>query len=410
MPWIVRTLALLALTLWTTASVAQGPDDPSADIFTQGLVGPNLDAEMAAPAKTLATPQAYTPAPGLQSVPSGPDTSQSGGDPHHNLLLEARLVAGGPPLTEGLIWRIFGAQPAADGQLPLVSTAEGGTATLDLAPGDYLIHAAFGRAGATKRVTLANDNKTESLVLDAGGLELSSVIGDGRPIPPEQLTFEVQQQDETGELVTVVPNAAARQVLRLSAGTYHVISRYGSVNAVVRADIQVEAGKLTEAVMRHTGAEVTLKLVSTEGGEALANTSWTVTTEDGVTLNESVGAFPTLILAAGNYTAVAKHENQIYSRDFKVEAGLERDIEVRLADLVRPDATPSSIPPAAGGEPMEGPIDQPLQPPEEPVASSAGQPAPLDQQPIDEQSGSDDPQMQPASGDQPATGDEPMEP
>lgn len=412
MPWIVRTLVALALSLSTATALAQGPDDPTADIFTQGLVGPNLEAEMAAPTKTLATPQAYTPAPGLQSLPASPPAPSQSGGAHHNLVLEAHLVAGGPPLTEGLTWRVFGTQPAADGQLPLVNTAEGGSAKLDLAPGDYLIHAAFGRAGATKRVTLSNQDKTESLILDAGGLELNSVIGDGRPIPAEQLTFEVQQSDESGDLVTVVPNAAPGRVLRLSAGTYHVISRYGNVNAVVRADIQVEAGKLTQAVMRHTGAEVTLKLVASEGGEALANTSWTVTTGDGVTLNESVGAFPTLVLAAGNYTAVAKHENQIYSRDFQVEAGLERDIEVRLSDVELPDQTPSSIPPAAGGEPMEGPpIDQTMNAaPAAPAVTPSSEQPPLDEQTMDDQPGPDDLPMEPDASDQPAAGDEPMEP
>ncbi len=160
------------------------------------------------------------------------------------------------------------------------------------------------------------------------------------------------QADESGELVTVVPNAAPGRVLRLSAGTYHVVSRYGSVNAIVRADIEVQAGKLTEAVMRHTGAEVTLKLVAEEGGEALANTSWTVTTQDGIKVHETIGAFPSIILAAGTYTAVAQHQGEIYSRDFTVEPGLERDIEVRLSDLVQPETGPV-VPPGAGGEPME---------------------------------------------------------
>jgi hypothetical protein len=109
----------------------------------------------------------------------------------------------------------------------------------------------------------------------------------------------------------------------------------------VRADIEVEAGKLTEAVMRHTGAEVTLKLVSAEGGEALANTSWAVTTQDGNTVHESMGAFPSIIVAAGSYTAVATHQERIYSRDFTVEAGIDRDIEVRLTDLVQPEAAPA---------------------------------------------------------------------
>ena len=109
------------------------------------------------------------------------------------------------------------------------------------------------------------------------------------------------------------------------------------VNAVVRADIEVEPGKLTETTMRHIGAEVTLKLVSELGGEALANTNWTVITQDGNTVHESIGAFPSLILAAGDYTAVATHQDKIYSRDFTVEAGVERDIEVRLADVVQPE-------------------------------------------------------------------------
>ena len=172
-------------------------------------------------------------------------------------------------------------------------------------------------------MTVADDDQMESLVLDAGGLELNSVVGDGRPISPEQLTFEVLQQDETGELVTVVPNAAPGRVLRLSAGTYHVVSRYGSVNAVVRADIQVEAGKLTQATMRHTGAEVTLKLVSAEGGEALANTSWTVTTQDGHRRATRASArSPRSSSRPDNTRPSQSTRTQIYSRDFTVEAGL----------------------------------------------------------------------------------------
>jgi hypothetical protein len=341
--WIARAFVFLGLGLWTAGAMAQDAENPGADIFTQGLTGPDLDAVMETPAETLAAPE-Y--APPLAASPAVPGES-------HDLVLEARLLPAGPAVTEGLIWRVFAAQPNGDGQLPLVQEAEGGTAKLHLAAGDYLVHAAFGRAGATKRITVAEDDQVESLVLDAGGLMLSSVVGDDRSIEAERLTFEVQQQDETGEMVTVVPKATAGRVLRLAAGTYHVISRYGSVNAVVRADIEVEAGKLTEAVMRHTGAEVTLKLVAEEGGEALANTSWTVTTQDGIEVHESVGAFPSIILAAGTYTAVAQHQGEIYSRDFQVEPGLARDIEVRLSDLVSPEAAPAAAERPRGGEPME---------------------------------------------------------
>ncbi len=342
-----RILATLALLFAASSAVAQDALSPGADIYSQELVAPNLDNVLTPPADTLATPQ--TPLPASRSAPVVLTPGI-----RHNLMLEARLVPDGQPLTNGLIWRVFGARPGSNGQLPLFAeTPPGGTTTVQLPPGDYFVHAAFGRAGATKHVSIANNDQTESLVIDAGGLKLNSVVGDDRPIPPAQLSFEVLQPDETGELVTVVPNAAPGRILRLSAGKYHVISRYGNVNAVVRADLEVQAGKLTEAVMRHTGAEVTLKLVSEEGGEAIANTSWTVTTQDGITVNESVGAFPSLILAAGNYTAVAKHQDQIYSRDFTVETGLERDIEVRLSDVVQPDTGPSNVEPSAGGEPVD---------------------------------------------------------
>ncbi len=359
---IARVLATLLFLIAAPAAFAQDAASPGADIYSQGLIAPNLDnVLMPPPANTLATPKAPPPATDTLATPeaSQPTAHKTTPAPllagrRHNLMLEARLVPDGPLLTNGLIWRVFGALPGTDGQLPLYAeTPPGGTTTVELPAGDYFVHAAFGRAGATKHVTIANEDQTESLVIDAGGLKLNSVVGDDRPIPPGQVTFEVQQPDETGELVTVVPNAAPGRILRLSAGKYHVISRYGNVNAVVRADIEVQAGKLTEAVMRHTGAEVTLKLVSEEGGEAIANTSWTVTTQDGITVNESVGAFPSLILAAGNYTAVAKHQGLIYSRDFTVETGLQRDIEVRLSDIVQPDTGADDMSPGTGGEPME---------------------------------------------------------
>jgi hypothetical protein len=299
------------------------------DFFSPNLVDPGTDFSLDPPSDSFA-PVPY--APSTEGTQFAPLTEL------HKLELEARLIEGGAPLTDGIAWRVFGAHAGPDGELPLVATQKGGTTTVHLAAGTYLVHAAFGRAGATKRVSIADGDQKESVILDAGGLKLDAVVGDDEPVSADVLTFEILREDEDGELVTVVPKATPRLVLRLAAGAYHVISRYGDVNAVVRADIQVEPGKLTEAVMRHTGAEVTLKLVSDQGGEALANTSWTVLNQDGTTLHESIGAFPSLVLAEGNYTAIASHQDEVYSRDFSIEAGVDRDIEVQLSDLVAPDA------------------------------------------------------------------------
>jgi hypothetical protein len=100
---------------------------------------------------------------------------------------------------------------------------------------------------------------------------------------------------------------------------------------VVRSDIRVQAGKLTDVTVSHRAAVITLKLVSDRGGEALANTAWSVVTPSGETVTDSVGAFPSVVLAVGEYTAIARHDGRIFERNFVVEAGLDRDVEV-IAD------------------------------------------------------------------------------
>lgn len=269
-------------------------------------------------------------------------------DPHSGLgtvqptaaevVLEAKLTQETGPLREGVVWRVFATEPDQEGDLPLVATARGGVATILLDPGSYFVHASFGRAGATKRLTVGHGPHSETLVLEAGALRFGAVVGDDHALPAGKVFFEVSQEDEDGARTLVLPRARPGLVLRLNAGTYHVVSRYGTLNAVVRADIEVKPGKLTDAVIRHKAAEATLKLVAESGGEALANTSWAVLTRGGDTIHESVGAFPRIVLAEGGYTAVARHKGRIYAREFEIEPGLNRDVEVMLSDEVRTEA------------------------------------------------------------------------
>ena len=82
-------------------------------------------------------------------------------------------------------------------------------------------------------------------------------------------------------------------VLRLNAGVYNIVGTCGDANALVRADVTVEAGKLTEATLVHAAAKVTLGLVAHAGGDAIANPQWTIARRAGQTVAESVGALPT---------------------------------------------------------------------------------------------------------------------
>lgn len=276
--------------------------------------------------------------PGVPAVPYAQPNTPNTGKPSGQevpLYLVAKLTPDGKPLNGGVVWRVFGDHPDAAGKLPLVAVAAGGDGEFRLRPGVYFVHAAYGRAGATSRVDLTRSVVSETVVLHAGGLELDAVIDENIPLPADEVTFDIfkAEEDASGERPAVVRGVKPGVIVRLPAGTYHVASHYGGVNAVMRADIEVEAGKLVKATLHHKAAEVTLKLVAKHGGEALANTQWSVKAEDGKVVAEKMGAFPSLVLAEGKYEIVAKNGEKTYSQSFDVEAGQNRDLEVVAQDM-----------------------------------------------------------------------------
>ncbi|QKK15039.1 hypothetical protein [Rhizobium indicum] len=250
--------------------------------------------------------------------------------------MEAKLTADGTPVEEGLSWYVFSPIAGTDGKLPLIASAKGGPAAFQLAPGDYFVNVSFGRAGVTKKLTVPAEGEVDKqvMVLDAGGLLLNAVSGADARIRPDQLSFSIYSSEvrDDGERGLVVADVSPNTVVRLNAGTYHIVSEYGSVNAVIRADIQVDAGKLTEATIQHRAAQITFKLVSDTGGEAIADTAWSILTAAGDSVGESVSAFPTMVLAEGGYSAVARNKDKIYQRDFTVVAGRNTDVEVLMKD------------------------------------------------------------------------------
>ncbi|HXY89333.1 MAG TPA: hypothetical protein VEH75_01795, partial [Xanthobacteraceae bacterium] len=82
------------------------------------------------------------------------------------------------------------------------------------------------------------------------------------------------------------------------------------------------------ATVHHRAAQITLRLVNAPGGEAIANTQWTVVTPGGDSIRESTGAFPSVVLAEGEYIAVARHIDKTCQQSFKVQSGNDREIEV----------------------------------------------------------------------------------
>ena len=263
------------------------------------------------------------PSPGVTgpSLPALPAESEA------DLALSASLAGTGQPLRSGLAWRIY--EDRSDGVRPgIVARSSEPSPRFRLAPGAYVATVTYGYASASKRVAMAGAPVSDQLRIGAGALRLAGAIGDQR-IAPNQLAFSVFVPigaNSEGRLVR--GGVKAGEVLRLPEGTYHVVSTYGESNAIQRADLRVENGRVTEATMNHRAATMTLKLVAAPGAEAFAGTAFSVLTPGGDTIREAIGAFPQVTLAEGDYVLIARHDGQVYTREFKVESGMDRDVEV----------------------------------------------------------------------------------
>lgn len=241
--------------------------------------------------------------------------------------LSARLSDGGPFIPEGLVWRVFDTRTTESGELALVAKSEEATASLSLPPGEYIMHVAYGRAQASDTLFVEPGPNNHTIVFEVGGLKLSAMISGDVPIPTDMLRFDVYSDGPNGR-IPVAENVAAGELLRINAGIYSVVSHFGPINAVVRSELRVEPGKITEATLYHNAAQVALRLVSEMGGEAIADVEWTIKTTEGETIFADIGAFPKTVLAEGNYLALAKLGDNVYNREFEVVAGSTREVEI----------------------------------------------------------------------------------
>ena len=306
------------------AAPAQGLVAPAPTGAT--LAPPSAPLQLQAPpAATPAAPSPTAAAPAPAAVPATPMVPAG----QVALMVSARFGHDPPVITGGLHWRIFPDKPEQTGVLRAIREERAAAPVFVLPPGSYTVHVTFGLASAMKRVQLRSETVREVFELPAGGVRFEGKVGDSK-IPPGQISFDVFRgsQFEGGDKRPIAQSVGTGDVVLLPEGTYYVVSNYGDTNATVRSDIRVQAGRLTDVVINHRAAVITLKLVNDHGGEALANTAWSVLTPGGDVVKETVGAFPKVVLAEGDYSVVARNEGKTFNGKFKVEPGIDREIEV----------------------------------------------------------------------------------
>ncbi|MDB5643205.1 MAG: hypothetical protein JWN07_2522 [Hyphomicrobiales bacterium] len=248
-------------------------------------------------------------------------------------------------MVSGVRWRVY-QQNAENGLHALVAESTDLAPAFTLPDGDYVVHAAYGLAAAMRRVTINSNNINEKIALNAGALRISGLLGDA-PLQPTRLKIDVYVPERTGQPEKLVAaNVKPGDMVRLPEGSYRIVSTYldtnvspsaaptisglppNATNSVINAEVRIEAGKLTEATVRHRASNITLKLVNSNGGEALANTSFTVLTPGGDVIREMIGAFPRLVLAEGEYFVIARRDGKTHQMTFKVPSNSDREVEV----------------------------------------------------------------------------------
>jgi hypothetical protein len=328
---IVATALLLAgLSAGVQAQFFDVPLRPPADVPN---AAPPPAGDAAAPKGPLlqSLPPATGPAPSAPRVApqAAPQVAPALPNGQVALSLSARFGRDLPTIGNGLHWRVYPGRPDPNGAFRLVKEDKGAAPMFALPPGSYVVHVGFGLASATKTVNLRADAVREVFELPAGGLRIEGKVGDVL-IPPGQISFDLYQgsQFDPGDKRPIAQSVAGGSVVLVPEGTYHIVSNYGDANSVVRSDIRVQAAKLTDATVTHRAAIITLKLVNEWGGEARANTQWLVLTPGGDVIKESIGAFPRVVLAEGDYRTIARNDDRTYERAFKVITGVDGEVEV----------------------------------------------------------------------------------
>jgi hypothetical protein len=256
------------------------------------------------------------------------------------LSLSALFFDKSAAIETGLRWRVFSDQPDFNGNHALVFETIEAKPFITLDPGGYIVHVVYGLASATRHVVLGTESVSEEIALNAGALRFTGTVGN-KTIPPAELSFEIHRADaNTEELVAQVK---AGELLRLKAGAYQVTSTYGQANAKIISEVRVEPGKLTEAAVLHKAGRVDLRLIA--NGHEIPDATWSLLTPGGDVVSETLPAARDLVLAEGEYVAVARYEGRIFQKPFEVHSGRAEKVDVAASmNAVPQEPTRDEVP------------------------------------------------------------------
>lgn len=249
------------------------------------------------------------------------------------LELSAKLSSESPPLIANIKWEIYNFEKSSDGNRAQIVTTDVSQPTLPLAPGRYIVRAVFGVSSTAKVVKITTAQVTDAtFILNVGGIRVKPLLIAGEPPDgkiPHQWIYLVSKADSLASPELIATADDPKKIHQLAAGTYELISRFGTANAVVKTNVTVSPGLLTEVEVSHKASIVQFKLFKKwRGGEELMDVSWKLLDDEDNVIAKNLNANAGEIIAPGRYKIVALYNNTTYSKIFKVKPGKKKLIKV----------------------------------------------------------------------------------
>jgi len=249
------------------------------------------------------------------------------------LELVAKLASDAPPLTTNIKWEIYNFQKSSDGNRAQIVTSDVAQPILPLAPGKYIVRAVFGVSSAAKVVTISTAQITDAtFILNTGGIRVKPLLIAGEPplgkTPRQWIYLASGPKNLTApQLVAIADDP--KKIHQLTAGTYELISKFGTANAIVKTNVTVSPGLLTDVEVSHKAGIVTFKLFKKwRGGEELTDVIWKLFDEEDNIVASNLAAGSGEIIAPGRYKVAAKYNEDTFTKIFRIKPGRKKLIQV----------------------------------------------------------------------------------
>ncbi len=248
------------------------------------------------------------------------------------LRLRGQITSATATITRPIDWTAYKVEDAKADRWRKIASVETAEASISLPPGQYVVRASYGAARAAKVLVVKPGKRIDAtFILNAGGLRVVpglAFLDTPKDISAKHWVFGASA-NEKGKRRLFAQSTAIGEVVRLNAGTYTLVSRFGNANAVVETNITIRPGTLTEVEINHKVGIVSFRLKNPpDEASGKSSVKWQLVDGKGNIIVRTDGNEMKQILAPGSYRIMVEHKGKSYTSEFMVEIGETKAVEI----------------------------------------------------------------------------------